>query len=1292
MTRPDSALRRPNPFATAVLSALLAVGMLPVPGAAVAAQPAPAVATTDPATAPAAADETPEQRPSIAYEEAMAHEHDVIRFEPGGRVDLGFTPRADDGWPIDGQAPRTLPAGRASGREMAASAQGSHWARIGGLTETPGADTPGAGTPGAGTPGADGADPAEPAESPVPDPGTTDSSDEPSLAPEPTPEPIDAPADDPVLPAQGAAWVAPDTSQSDLAAASGLRRQVFGFLPYWEVSGASTRLNYDVLSTIAYFSVGADRAGNLRKKDKDGTNTTGWGGWTSSGMTSVINAAHQRGTRVVLTVSVFAWTTAQRDVQKALLGSSAARLNLAKQAAAAVRDRGADGINLDFEPLASGYADEFVALLKTIRSQLNKIRSGYQLTYDTTGYIGNYPLEASVGSGAADAIFIMGYDYRTASSANAGSIDPLSGGGYDLADTVRSYAARVSPSRLILGLPWYGRAWSTASDAVRSKNQSGEKYGYSTAVNYESVVALVDTHGRRWDAAEQSPYLVYRRENCTTTYGCVTSWRQVYYEDAASLKLRYAMVNDYGLRGTGMWALGYDGGHAELYRAISESFLVDKSGPQAGVRMLAANQLDEGFVVSWSARDTSSIASYDVQVSTDGGAWTAWLTKTRATSNVWLGEDGRGYAFRVRAVDAKGNAGAWNVTATWQAAPSLAVGGFGRVRLDGLAYRTGPGTENPKLGTLPINTIVAITRGPVSEDGYTWWEVTQPIREWNPVSFAERGVWIAGASSTANYLSAFRAPNSTTVAAGLVGLDFGTGGSAVGTSATAVATRQLSPNGDGSGDAIRLRWQNTLDLDSLRLNVLRADGTLVGSRSVAALASGAHAWDWNGQVNGARVADGRYVLQLSGTAADRTYHAPSARPVTLAQVAGYSVIVDTVPPKLTSTSASTSVISPNGDGTKDTVRLALAATGATRWTVRISGSPGAVRTVNGTGASGAFTWNGADDGGTQVRDGAYQATLIAWDHAGNSARRTYPITVDTTKPAVTPAVSPSRFSPDGDGASDTVRLSWTSKERASGTARIWKGSMLVRSWALTSLASWAVTWDGRNASGTRVGDGTYAFKVDVKDAAGNRTTVSTNVVVDRTASYLRWSRNFFPQDGDALRPTAALTWKLARTATTTLRLYDSTGTLVRTVWSDKAQAAGTRSWTWNGKLADGTFVAQGSYRASLTATSSLGTTVLSRTVWVAGFAVTPSATTVKPGQRLTIRFRTIEPLGTRPVVTFTQPGRAGVSATATRLTDGSYKAVFTVQSGSAGAASVRIRATDSGGRRNQTIIGITVAS
>ena len=215
----------------------------------------------------------------------MAHEHDRIDFKPGGRVTVGFTPRARDRWPVDGRPPAALPAGRATGREMAASPQGSLWASRTGST----------GAAGDATDGADGS-------------GTS--------------SPVDGPGGRPAVDASGVAYTAPPaTADVDLAAASGLRRQVFGFLPYWELSGASTKINNAVLSTIAYFSVGADRAGNLRKKDPDGTNTTGWGGWTSSNLTSVISSAHQHGTRVVLTVSVFAWTTAQANVQRALLGS-----------------------------------------------------------------------------------------------------------------------------------------------------------------------------------------------------------------------------------------------------------------------------------------------------------------------------------------------------------------------------------------------------------------------------------------------------------------------------------------------------------------------------------------------------------------------------------------------------------------------------------------------------------------------------------------------------------------------------------------------------------------------------------------------------------------------------------------------------------------------------------------------------------------------------------------------------------------------------------------------------------
>ena len=634
-----------------------------------------------------AIDDTQDAQPSILFEEAMAHANDRLSFVPGDRVTVGFAPAMRDGWPVDGHAPNKLPTGRATGRDMAVATQGSRWATLGAgepstspaRSSAPQASAPQAGSSAKSGSSAEPGTTAEPSPSSATDSATGATTTPPAMLPMPrTPPSRRGPvrhgrtsASDDVVDAADAGSTTsldPDGSLAPSAAA-GLRRQVLGFLPYWELSGAASSLRYDVLSTIAYFSVGADKAGNLAKRDSSGNLTTGWAGWTSADMTRVINAAHAAHTRVVLTVSVFAWTTNNAAIQKAILGSSTARSNLARQIAAAVRDRGADGVNLDFEPLASGYEAEFVALLRSVRSALNNVASGYQLTYDTTGFPGNYPLESSVAAGAADAIFIMGYDYRTASSNYAGSIDPLAGPAYDLADTVRSFASRVSPSRLILGVPWYGRAWSTVSASVNAHTQTGAKYGYSASVNYDTAVSLAAQHGRRWDGREVSPWFAYKRQNCTSTYGCVTSWRQVYYDDVSSLKARYDLVNRYGLRGAGIWALGYQGTRSEMWTALRDRFLIDVSAPQTGVSALPSKAIDEGIVVSWEGADQSPIKSYDVQVSTDGGGWVTWLTRTTARSEVWLGRQGHGYAFRVRARDSKGYTSAWNVTRHVEARP-----------------------------------------------------------------------------------------------------------------------------------------------------------------------------------------------------------------------------------------------------------------------------------------------------------------------------------------------------------------------------------------------------------------------------------------------------------------------------------------------------------------------------------------------------------------------------------------------------------------------------------------------
>jgi spore germination protein YaaH/flagellar hook assembly protein FlgD len=617
--RPHARRHAPTgPSLVAVAAAMLVLsGLAPVlPPAPVAASDATAGDANTAGGPPATL------QPTVQYEEAVAHAGDKTAFAPGDRVSVPFTPRAADRWAVGGVRPSELPAGRVSGKALRS-------AKL----------------------------PGPPARNDPPAAAATGFGGGPALAS------IDRPHVDPA-----------SASMADLAAAvdpGGLKREVFGFLPYWELTDSSTRLDWEKLSTVAYFGVGVAANGDLQKQNGDGSTTVGWSGWTSAAMTKVMNNAHASGARVVLTVQSFAWTSAGVARQRSLLGSSANRANLARQIAAAVRDRGADGVNLDFEPIISTYSDEFTALVRTIRTELNKVHRGYQVTFDTSGWIGNYPIGDATASGGADAVVVMGYDYRTGSSSVAGSVAPIAGPTYDIGDTIRAYLARIPASKVILGVPYYGRAWSTSSSALNAKNVSGAKNGASTTVVYGTAVTFAADHGRKWDSTEGVAWTVYRRKNCTAKYGCVNPWRELYYDDAKALGLKYDLINHYNLRGAGIWALGYDGTRTELYAMLKAKFITDTVPPVISASFLSGPLVSpngDGRLETVTVRVTATGLiryGWTVQPIVNGVAGSAVRTggaPGRGAGFTWDGRDDKGrivpdgsYRITVWTADASNN-------------------------------------------------------------------------------------------------------------------------------------------------------------------------------------------------------------------------------------------------------------------------------------------------------------------------------------------------------------------------------------------------------------------------------------------------------------------------------------------------------------------------------------------------------------------------------------------------------------------------------------------------------------
>ena len=123
---------------------------------------------------------------------------------------------------------------------------------------------------------------------------------------------------------------------------------IFGYHPYW--SGSKWQnYNYDLLTTIAYFSAEANANGDL-------TDLHGWP------KTDLINKAHENGVEVVLVVTLF-----NKSDLETLLSSSDNRNRLINNLVTQVENGNADGVNIDFEAFPASQKSNMVTFVKDLR-------------------------------------------------------------------------------------------------------------------------------------------------------------------------------------------------------------------------------------------------------------------------------------------------------------------------------------------------------------------------------------------------------------------------------------------------------------------------------------------------------------------------------------------------------------------------------------------------------------------------------------------------------------------------------------------------------------------------------------------------------------------------------------------------------------------------------------------------------------------------------------------------------------------------------------------------------------
>jgi spore germination protein YaaH len=339
-----------------------------------------------------------------------------------------------------------------------------------------------------------------------------------------------------------------------------LQKQVYGYLPYWRLdAGTASRLDYDLISTVAFFGLGIKKDGNID------TAWRGYTAYTSDAAVAVTNAAHAKGVRVVPTFQMFDSGTLVK--MKTFLHSAAAQTRFIRQALALMARRSADGANFDFEPMPQSLSLDYAKFLGKFKTAMRKQFPSGKLVAATSAGAPLTLIDAI--EPIVDQMLVMTYNYRWSGSTVTGAIAPLDNTSRTVKLHIARYLGHVPPSKVILGVPYYGYDWPVTSDVPNAAVQKGtSKWGGVWSVSYASAMNWLAAHPDvelKHDLAEGSAYFTYWDSEFLT-------FRQVYFEDDLSASAKYDYAIATGLAGVGIWTLDNDRGYNQMYDVLRAKF------------------------------------------------------------------------------------------------------------------------------------------------------------------------------------------------------------------------------------------------------------------------------------------------------------------------------------------------------------------------------------------------------------------------------------------------------------------------------------------------------------------------------------------------------------------------------------------------------------------------------------------------------------------------------------------------------------------------------------------------
>lgn len=352
-------------------------------------------------------------------------------------------------------------------------------------------------------------------------------------------------------------------------------QKLYAFLPYWSLHAD---LMTDYLTDLSYFGLTIDSTARIVTTDGP------YKKWRNDEVLArVVEEVQTAGGRVSVTLICH-----NDDDIDAVLSCPSCWEKLAEDVIKELSWAGIKDLNVDFEH--SGYttyenAQKYSQMVGLLNTRLDQVFgesfvvvSAYADSADraqraqgdgSDDKASNVRLtDPSSLAQNADAVFIMAYDFHRPTSDKAGPVSPL-GGSYtttrlNLSKSLESYLKVVPASKLILGLPFYGYDWLVEDTGAMSPRVEGnDSIGFSKSRTYAQVLDLLVEKQIQplWHKDSETPYFNYTDDETGML-------RQVWYDDAKSLTIKADLAKQNGLLGVGLWALGFEGGYSDIWKAF----------------------------------------------------------------------------------------------------------------------------------------------------------------------------------------------------------------------------------------------------------------------------------------------------------------------------------------------------------------------------------------------------------------------------------------------------------------------------------------------------------------------------------------------------------------------------------------------------------------------------------------------------------------------------------------------------------------------------------------------------